>query len=42
MIGFFLGIEMVEYKKLKDGMFVLVKCGGWCVKCKLVGEMLLE
>lgn len=42
MIGFFFGIEMYEYKKFKDGILVFVKCGGWCGKCRFVGEMLLE
>ena len=41
-IGFPPGIEMHEYKKSKDGTMVSAKCGGWCGKCRPVGEMLLE
>ena len=41
-IGFPPGIEMHEYKKSKDGTLVSAKCGGWCGKCRPVGEMLLE
>ncbi|XP_044177946.1 uncharacterized protein LOC122960114 [Acropora millepora] len=41
-IGYPPGIEMSEYKKSKDGTFVSSKCGGWCGKCRPVGEMFLE
>lgn len=41
-IGFPPGIEMHEYKKSKDGTLVSAQCGGWCGKCRPVGEMLLE
>ena len=41
-IGFPPRIEMHDYKRSKDGTLVSAKCGGWCGKCRPIGEMLVE
>ena len=41
-IGFPPGIEMHDYKRSKNGTLVSAKCGGWCGRCRPIGEMLVE
>ena len=38
-IGFSPGIEMHDYKMSKDRTLFSTKCGGWCGKCRPIGEM---
>lgn len=41
-IGFPPSVAMHDYKRSKDGTLVSAKCGGWCGKCRPIGEMLVE
>ena len=36
------GIEMHDYKRSKDGTLASAKCGGWCGRCRPIGEMFVE
>ena len=40
-IGFPPGVEMHDYNRSQDGTLVSAKCGGWCGKCRPIGEMLV-